>query len=363
LNCANGTLDLKTGELRRHDRADHISKVIPVEYDSGANCPLWVKFLTRVTGGDSGLVYFLRRVLGYTLTGKTGEKALFFIFGPTDSGKTTFLETIRSLLGDYARATDFNTFLYKKYGGAAIRNDIARLQGARFVSASEAAGGQKFDEPVVKQLTGRDTVVARFLYKEFQEFVPEFKVFLGANHKPQMTEIDDAIWNRIVVIPFNTSIPKSEQDKGLRDRLKNELPGILAWAVTGCIEWQEEGLQTPHDVLNALKAYRHEADVVEHFISDKCRRWRAAYSTFGELYDAWDSWRTGKRYQSLTEKGFAQALDIKGFAGRRIRIDGEQVRVRNGIVLKSKLKEQIVEKTRASRARRETPEGEDSRKA
>jgi putative DNA primase/helicase len=286
--------------------------------------------------------------VGYALTGETREKVLFFLLGPTDSGKTTFLEVIRMLMGDYARTTDAQTFIFGKYGARQIRNDIARLQGARFVSASEAAGGGKLDEPLVKQLTGRDTVMARFLYKEFEEFVPEFKVFLAANRMPRMTGYDEALWNRIVILPFDVRIPKDLQDRNLIHRLREELPGILAWAVQGCLEYQREGLKAPSDVRKTAEKSMKDADVIEEFIQDRCRRWSKAITAHADLHDEWTGWSAQKGIGPGSEKAFAQALDKKGFVGKRARIEGKQVRVRKGIILKSHSRAQLTMRHRES---------------
>ena len=332
LNCKNGTLDLYDEVFDPHHREDLITKLTPFDYNPDATCPNWLKFLRNITDNDRDLIQFLQRAIGYSLTGETGEKCLFFLFGPTDSGKTTFIETMREMMGEYASGTDFNSFLYGKYGGA-VRNDIARLEGKRFVSASEAGKGQKFDEPLVKQITGKDKVVARFLYREFEEFTPQFKVFLAANHMPTITGMDDAIWNRIMVLPFSVTIPKRDQDKNLHNKLRKEMPGILAWAVKGCYRWKEEGLKPTIRIKEALNSYREEYDIAQRFIKERCERREGAFTPFRHLFEAWEGWCKENHIVVETEKSFAQILEAKGFTGGTKRINRTQVRIREGIVL------------------------------
>jgi putative DNA primase/helicase len=232
LNVEDGTIDLRTGELLPHSRRDLITKLAPVRFDPKATCPTWLAFLDRVLGHDADLVGFLQRAIGYSLTGDTGEQVLFFLYGTGANGKSTLLETLRALLGDYAQQTDFTTLLERRGDGP--RNDIAALQGARFVAAIEAAEGRRLAEGLVKQLTGGDAVSVRKLYSEPFTFRPEFKLWLAANHKPVIRGTDQAIWRRIRLVPFTIAIPEGERDHELGLKLRAELPGILRWAVAGC---------------------------------------------------------------------------------------------------------------------------------
>lgn len=182
-NCANGTLDLRTGALREHRRADHISKLSPVVFDHEASSERWDQFLVDLTGGDSELEAFMKRAVGYALTGDTSEEVLFMLLGPTNSGKSTFIDAINGALGDYGVVADFESFLARRFVGG-IRNDIARLAGARFVSSVEVDEGKKLAEGLIKMITGGDVVTARMLYQEAFEFRPQFKLFMAANHPP-----------------------------------------------------------------------------------------------------------------------------------------------------------------------------------
>jgi putative DNA primase/helicase len=268
LNCNNGTLDLRTGKLRKHDRDDLITKLTPVDFDPNAQCPVWEKFLEQIMGGNAGLIGFLQRAAGYSLTGNTDEQVLFIEHGSGRNGKTTFSETINKLLGDYARTSDASLLLVKRTEGA--RNDIARLEGARLVLTSETPAGGKLDEALVKLLTGGDKIASRRLYCEQTEFYAASKIWLRTNKKPQISGTDLAIWKRIRLIPFDVTIPDNEQDKKLLQKLWAELPGILAWAMRGCLEWQEKGLGAPPEVVSATKEYEQESDVLKEFVEDCC---------------------------------------------------------------------------------------------
>lgn len=288
LNVANGTLDLKTGDLRPHERTDRITKIAPVVYDPDAECPTWLAFLDRIMASNQGLIGFLRRAIGYALTSDTSEQVLFFLHGAGANGKSTFLEAAATMLGDYARQTPSDSLMAKR--GASIPNDLAALFGSRFVTAVEAGESRRFAEVLVKQMTGGDRIAARFLHAEFFEFKPTFKVFLAANHKPQIRGTDHAIWRRIRLIPFEVTIPEAEQDKHLLTKLREELPGVLAWAVSGCLEWQQEGLQPPGEVLAATAAYRRDMDVLRHFLEEECVVEGEAMVGSTTLYGAYKEW-------------------------------------------------------------------------
>jgi putative DNA primase/helicase len=312
LNCLNGTLDLRTGELREHRREDLITKRIPVAYDPQALCPKWDGFLDRIMDGNENLIFFLQRAVGYSLTGNTGEQCLFFCYGTGANGKSTFLDTILTMVGDYGRKTDFATFLVARQDS--IRNDIARLKGARFVPAIEVGDGKKLAEIIVKELTGGDTITARFLFKEFFEFKPQFKIWLAANHKPLIYGTDWAIWRRIRLIPFNVTIPEDERDPDLAGKLAEELPGILAWAVRGCLEWWENGLNPPQEVIQATDEYRDEMDVLSGFIDECCIINTIVKATAKDLYEAYEAWCEDNGESPIKKRTFGSKLKEKGFA-------------------------------------------------
>lgn len=310
LNVLNGTIDLRTGELRPHRREDLITKLAPVEFDPDAKAPQWVRFLEEVLPEEEVRAY-VQRAVGYTLTGDTREHVLFLLYGTGANGKTTFLEVIRAALGDYARHTPFDTFLAGR--GRGVPNDIARLVGARLVTAQEVDCGRRFSEALVKLLTGGDTVTARFLYGEFFEFRPQFKLFLAANHKPVIRGTDVAIWRRIQLIPFTVTIPPGRQDPQLPTRLLRELPGILAWAVRGCLAWQTRGLDAPPQVVGATAEYKAEMDVLGQFLVERCAQGSRWATPAGDLYRAYAQWceRTGER--PMSQRAFGMHLRERGF--------------------------------------------------
>jgi len=311
LNVANGTLDLRSGELRPHDRSDWMTRVCPVAWDPEAMCPLWESFLLRAMGGNERLVSFLQRAVGYSLTGHTNEQVLLLLYGTGANGKSTFLETLRALLADYAAITDFTTFL--KRDGEGARNDLARLVGTRFVSAVEAEAGKPLAEALVKQLTGGDTITARFLFREFFDFWPQFKIWLAANHKPHVSGSDHGIWRRIRLIPFTVTIPEHERDPRLTQKLTDELPGILTWGVRGCLAWREQGLGVPDEVRSATDAYRDEMDVYGGFLDESCVVGAEQTVTAKELYAAYTGWCEANGERARTQKALAMGLRERGF--------------------------------------------------
>jgi P4 family phage/plasmid primase-like protien len=312
LNCLNGAIDLRSGKLLPHDKANLCTKQAPVEFNPEAECPTWKAFLNRIMGGSNHLIRFLQRAVGYSLSGMTDEQVLFILYGTGANGKSTFVETIRSLLGDYAQQSEFETFLVRKNGGGP-RNDIARLKGARFVSAVEGEQGCRLSETIIKQVTGGDKITARFLYQEFFEFTPEFKLFLASNHKPRIVGTNEAIWRRIRLIPFTVTIPRHERDPQLLDKLRRELPGILAWAIRGCLKWQEKGLGEPHEVAEATSEYRQEEDFLAAFLADKCITDQKGVAYAGMLFEVYEQWCKDNGEQPETQKVFGSELRSRSF--------------------------------------------------
>ena len=316
LNVANGVVDLRTGELLPHDRARLITKLVLHPYDPGAPCPTWLAFLDRVLSGKRELIKFVQKAIGYSLTGRTVERALLILWGTGRNGKSTLLDTMLDLLGDYAARTTTDTLLATRDN--AIPNDVAALKGKRFVFASEAEEGRRLAEAKVKDLTGGDTISARFMRGEWFDFRPEFKLWLGTNHKPDIKGTDHAIWDRIRLVPFNVRIPDQEQDRGLKDKLLAEAPGILAWAIEGCLDWHRDGLGNPAEVREATSAYRSEMDIIGQFIDDRCTVGPTASATAKELYAAYVSWCGAAGETPISQKAFGQRLAERGFDSARV---------------------------------------------
>jgi putative DNA primase/helicase len=289
----NGTIDLRTGQLKPHKRENLITKLVPIEYDPKAKCPKWEQFLLDITDNDPELVSYIQRAIGYTLTGDTREQCLFFCYGQGSNGKTTFLEVLRHLLGEYSRQSDFNTFLSNRGDGP--RNDLARMHGARLVTASEADAEKGFDARIVKLLTGDDTIVARKLYEEFAEFKPQHKLFLAANHKPIVKEQTVGFWRRIRLIPFTVMFTKEKRDKRLPKKLHNELPGILNWAIVGCLDWKKNGLPEPAAVRRATRSYQEENDLLGEFLAECCVIGTDEWVSTTNLYRTFTDWYTETR--------------------------------------------------------------------
>jgi putative DNA primase/helicase len=316
VNCQNGTLDLRAGRLRPPDPADRITKIVPVEYDTDAPCPRFRRFL-KETLVDNAVIRFVKRYAGYTLTGVTRERILAILHGSGKNGKTTLVELFHEVLGDYARNTDVETLLIKKYQG--VGNDVAALKGARFVSAAEVERGRRLAESKVKQLTGRDTVTARFLFGENFDFKPEFKLWLSTNNKPVIQGTDDAIWDRLRLIPFTQRFEGEKADAKLADKLREERAGVFAWMVEGCLEWQEHGLEEPDKVREATKQYREEMDTLAAFIEDRCVLGEGLIAPATPLYKQYQLWCDDAGEKPETQKMFGMRLRDRGFENGKIK--------------------------------------------
>ena len=328
VNCLNGTLDLKTATLRPHDPSDLVSKIVPVEYDPDADCPRFKQFLKEILVDDE-IVAFVRRFAGYSLTGDTRERCIAILHGGGKNGKSTLVELLNDLLGDYARNTSPETILTKRYEG--VGNDVAALKGARFVSTAEIEKDRRLAESKVKQLTGSDTVTARFLFGEPFDFRPQFKLWMSTNNKPVIAGDDDAIWDRIRLIPFTRRFEGTQADEKLPEKLREEMPGILAWAVRGCLDWQWEGLGEPDKVKDATQEYRAEMDVLADFMRERCVVSPNVWCIFADLYSAYEEWCKESGEEAESKRRFGARLKERGFLpdnGTR------NVAVRRGIALR-----------------------------
>ena len=315
LNVSNGTLDLRTGELRPHRRTDLLSKLAPVPFEANAECPTWVGFLKRVLDDRDSLIGFVQRAVGYSLTGDVMARKLFILHGSGRNGKSTFLRTIGEVLGDYSMRTPSSSLMDRR--GDSIPNDLARLKGARFVATTETAEGKRLAEAQVKDITGGEPITARFMRAEWFEFMPEFKLWLATNHLPDIRGTDPAIWDRVRRVPFEVRIPEDEEDTELPDKLRVEFPGILRWAVEGCLAWQVEGLAEPEEVQGATSSWRRDMDVLGAFLSDMCEEGPELSEAGGPLYVAYHNWCERNGYAAKANNLFALALRERGFSQKR----------------------------------------------
>jgi putative DNA primase/helicase len=312
LNTPSGTIDLRNGVLRPHNPADLITKITGTGIDLRAECPRFLSFLDRIFAAKAELIRFVQRVIGYCLTGLTVEQALFICYGTGANGKSTLLETLRDVWNDYAQNADFSTLTNRRDKGGASE-DIARLRGARLVTAIESGADAAFNEAVIKQLTGGDTITARRLYQGSFEYIPQFKLLIATNHRPQVRGTDHAIWRRLYLIPFGVTIPDAEKDPALKEKLRAEAPGILRWALEGCLAWQREGLNPPPDVLAATAQYREEQDVLADFFAAHVVVAPGVTEGATALYAKYREWADGSSEKAMSGTAFGLALNERGY--------------------------------------------------
>jgi len=315
LNVRNGTINVLSGEFMAHCQEDMITKIANVEYNPAADCPLWKQFIREIMNYKADLINFLQTAAGWALTGNIEEQTMFILYGSGANGKTTFLNTIQYILGDYAIATPTESFMKKN--NDQNTNDIARLRGTRFVTTTEAEQGRRLSETLIKKITGNDQITARFLYGEYFNFIPTFKIFMATNHKPVIKGTDHGIWRRIMLIPFTTTIPKEKQDKNLEEKLKQETSGILNWLLEGTQRWRREGLVAPPVILNATDEYRGEMDVIGNFIKERCIKGYDVSIQIKDLYKAYADWCNENKEHAVSERFFTMRLKEIGFTQGR----------------------------------------------
>lgn len=319
LGVENGIVDLRSGDFSFDWKCvkngepftnDFITLQAGTSFDPQATCPQWRDFVDDVFRGDEDLVEYVQRAVGYTLSADTSEHVLFFLYGSGANGKSVFVNVLKRLFGDYSAVISSETILARKHSQQS--NDLARLPGKRLVIASELEDGARWNESLVKSLTGGDPISARFLYAEFFEFFPVFKLFVVGNHKPVVRGADEGIWRRLQLIPFQVFFPPERRDRELTEKLAAELPGILNWAIEGYRQWREQGLTPPSSVLAATSAYRAEEDRVGQFIEDRCEL-RAELSVQASvLYRAYHSWTAARGETPLSATRFGARLSERG---------------------------------------------------
>jgi putative DNA primase/helicase len=306
------TVDLRTGEIREPRQRDLCTKIAAVA-PTETGCQLWLSFLDRITGGDPDLQAYLRRIAGYSLTGSTCEHAIFFLHGTGANGKGVFLNTLRAIWKDYAVTAPMETFVETRVGQHHHETELAYLRGARLVIAQETERGRRWAESKIKNLTGGDPIAARYMRQDFFEFVPQFKLLIAGNHKPGLRSVDEAIRRRFHLIPFIVTIPITERDPQLSEKLKAEWGGILQWAIEGCREWKRIGLAPPKLVRDATEKYLADEDALGRWIEENCARDRIYSELANKLYGDWKKWADAAGERPGTQKGFYKELDRRGF--------------------------------------------------
>lgn len=323
-NCQNGIINLRNGELMKHDSSYMLSKISICEMATNNAKPTrWLQFLEEITQGDKELEHFLQKAVGYSLTGSTKEQCVFFLYGIGCNGKSTFLDVISELAGSYSCNIQPETIMLKGGMQSSANTDIARLNGARFVTTSEPNEHMRINEGLLKQLTGGDRVTARFLYGREFEFTPTFKLWLGTNHKPIIRGTDEGIWRRVRLIPFTAQIEKV--DKSLKYKLRKELPSILKWAMDGIAMWRAEGLELPQKVKQATDEYRADMDILSSFIDECISLKYGSRVKAGTLYEVYTLWVDENNEYKMSNKNFTKEFTKKY---------PERVRLSDGIYVK-----------------------------
>ena len=316
LGVKNGVVDLKTGNLLPSTKPQMITKRANVEFDADAQCPVWENALSQMMAGDKDVVEYLQRAVGYSLTGDTREHLLFFLHGFGENGKSVFINIIQKFLNDYAAQTPVSTIMKKAKGS--IPNDIARLKGARFVSTTETEEDSRISDAEVKHMTGGDTVTARYLHKEFFEFIPQFKLWISGNYKPILGE-DHGIWRRVILVPFEVTFDEKTRDDQLEDKLTNELPGILNWAIKGCLNWQKQSLKVnpPKKIANATNEYKSDNDRIDSWTYDCCEKDPSFSAKSSELYESFRNWAGTNGESGMSHRTFSQKMVERRYAKKR----------------------------------------------
>jgi len=329
LGTPGGTVDLRSGELRPPEQEDFITKRTAVTpAPPGAEPLLWLEFLRQATQGDEDLILFLRQMVGYALTGDTREHVLFFVYGDGGTGKGTFVNTVHTVLGDYAVTAPMETFTTSN--SERHPTDLAMLRGARLVTAQETESGRAWAEAKVKALTGGDRISARFMRQDFFTYTPEFKLVFTGNHRPVLRNVDNAARRRFRIVPFEYKPP--EPDLRLPDKLLPEHPAILRWAIDGCLDWQENGLITPEVVTEATNQYFDNQDVLGQWLFEKCKFGDPSiyFETHARLYKSWSAYADAAGDPAGSSRAFGDVLEKRGFIRDRTNV----AKVIRGLALK-----------------------------
>lgn len=327
LNTPEGIVDLYTGQLHPPDPNEYMTKLTAVS--PGNDCPTWFNFLTRITGGNIELEAFLNRIAGYSLVGSVLEHAFFFFYGSGRNGKSTFVDTLLYILGNYACISPMTTFMTSR--SSEHPTELARLQGARLTVSQETEAGKRWMESRIKAITGGDPITARFMRQDYFTFTPQFKLIITGNQKPSLKSVDEAMRRRLHLVPFNITITHEEQDMNLPHKLIKEAPGIFSWMIQGCLNWQQEGLSSPDIVQEASKEYFEEEDIIKQWINECCEIGIDKMETSGKLFESYSSWLNRSGEYKMSHKLFSRSLMNHGFIRSK---DSQGRRIFKGLCLK-----------------------------
>ncbi len=324
INVMNGTINLRSGEFREFRREDRLTQMANTAYDEKATAPIWGTFLQRIMQNDNSMISFLQRAAGYVMTGDTSEECIFMLYGTGANGKSKFIDALAFVLGEYARKTAIHTVLEAK-SESAISSDVAALRGVRFTYAAEPNKGKRLDEGKIKDITGREKISCCRKYCEPEEWQPQFKMFMSANHKIVFRGADEGIHRRIKFLPFSVKIPDAEKDTNLDQKLHTEAPGILNWMLAGVKSWLDVGLGFPEAAKIATKTYFEEMDTLGEFLEDCCILEPNLFIPFDDLYSIYIQWCEYKRTYIMTSKALSQSLNerdiisdkVKGIRGKK----------------------------------------------
>lgn len=324
MGVPNGVLDLRRGRLVPATPGQHITKQAGAAFDPDADCPQWRAFLKRALP-DAEMRAFVRRAVGYSLIGVVDEEKLFFAYGPGASGKSTFANVVEALFGDYAVAVNKALLVRGQFSDSESERQVTRLHGVRLASINETSRGDVFDDYKVKKVTSRERVAARRLYSEAFDFMPTHTTWLRGNFLPGVQDAGDGFWRRLVPVEFGQSIPASERVADLDRRIvEAELPGVLAWAVRGALEWQESGLGIPAPIIAAVESYRESTDLFGAWLDECTKRVATAKTKTSDLFDSWDQYCRRSGLHAGTTRSFSDELVRRGHERDKSRTHGRR---------------------------------------
>jgi P4 family phage/plasmid primase-like protien len=316
---ARQVIDLRNGTVRAATPSDYVTKSLAVENLGDATKAVrWLEFLDQVFSGDQELIDWIQRFVGYMLTGSTQEQIFLFLFGLGANGKSVFIELLKHVMGDYARAIAPETLAESRRQAGAATPDLAALIGARLVVSNETEDNTALSESLVKGLVSGDTLPVRGNYQDPVQFTPGFKLLMAGNHKPIVRGTDGGIWRRVRLVPFNRTFPPNERDPHLLEKLKRESPHILAWAVVGCLDWQQRGLaDTPATVRKATDAYQVDQDLIGRWLAECTEADPSAETLTGDLYRNYQAWCLDSGLKPATNIALGRKLAERGYGDRK----------------------------------------------